>query len=191
MRRVLLFAAFLLLLGLTTATAASFDVQAEDITSFSQPVSISVPDEAPKKLYLNADRALSGAVLGTLQTEQFVVKAQDWSVAVPKGFPVAGKTVTLSIYINGGSGTVRGELFECVDTTTAECSLVRYGTASITNAGGFKSVLLDQVPSTPPDADAIRPGRVMRLRIISTSGNWQMQYDKINPDRDSNIERSP
>lgn len=43
MRRVLLFAAFLLLLGLTTATAASFDVQAEDITSFSAPVSIDVP----------------------------------------------------------------------------------------------------------------------------------------------------
>ena len=43
MRRVLLFAAFLLLLGLTTATAASFDVQAEDITSFSEAVTIVTP----------------------------------------------------------------------------------------------------------------------------------------------------
>ena len=43
MRRILLFAAFLLLLGLSTAMAASFDVQAEDITSFTTDVSISVP----------------------------------------------------------------------------------------------------------------------------------------------------
>jgi hypothetical protein len=46
-RRVGLFAALLLLLGLTTATAASFDVQAEDITSFTTAVSITVPTTDP------------------------------------------------------------------------------------------------------------------------------------------------
>lgn len=43
MRRLLLFAALLSLVGLTTAFAASFSVQSEDIKSFSSPVSISVP----------------------------------------------------------------------------------------------------------------------------------------------------
>jgi len=42
-RRLLLFAALLSLVGLTTAFAASFSVQSEDIKSFSAPVSISVP----------------------------------------------------------------------------------------------------------------------------------------------------
>jgi hypothetical protein len=46
-RRVGLFAALLLLLGLTTATAASFDVQAEDVTSFTTAVTITVPTTHP------------------------------------------------------------------------------------------------------------------------------------------------
>lgn len=70
MRRVLLFAASLLLLGLTTATAASFDVQAEDITSFSQDVTIVTPPPPlepipfPVFVYVRGD---SGVLPGQLE----------------------------------------------------------------------------------------------------------------------------
>lgn len=47
MRRVGLFAALLLLVGLSTAFAASFSVEAEDVASFATDVSISVPAPTP------------------------------------------------------------------------------------------------------------------------------------------------
>lgn len=60
MRRLLLFAAALGLLGLSTAVAASFSVQAEDVATFSTDVSISVPDleptPFPNPLYVRSDK---------------------------------------------------------------------------------------------------------------------------------------
>lgn len=47
MRRIALLAALLALVGLSTAFAASFDAEAEDITSFTTDVSISVPTTQP------------------------------------------------------------------------------------------------------------------------------------------------
>ena len=47
MRRVVLFAAVLALVGLSTAFAASFSTQAEDVESFTTDVSISVPGPTP------------------------------------------------------------------------------------------------------------------------------------------------
>jgi hypothetical protein len=65
-RRLGLFAGFLLLLGLTTAVAASFSVQAEDITSFSTPVSITPPAPIPfpATIYLGGS---GSAAMGDLQ----------------------------------------------------------------------------------------------------------------------------
>lgn len=140
MRRVLLFAAFLLLLGLTTATAASFDVQAEDITSFSQPVSIAVPEpDPPRPTYSLSGEAPFGALEYPAPTEQSsvitgkfqpspdlideerapgpgqVVYFMRWATGEQvNGIRFDDAQVTLELYSPGGlTGTISAGLFDC------------------------------------------------------------------------------
>jgi hypothetical protein len=140
MRRVFLFAAFLLLLGLTTAFAASFGVEAEDIASFTTPVSISVPSEQPRTLYVknqpNHRQRDEPAVPGVLdptpppnspvtqktllrdpqlieQSQSDVAKYHAWETAgSDPAFTISG-TATLYIDSNGGTNQITVGLFEC------------------------------------------------------------------------------
>ena len=141
MRRVLLFVLFLGLLGLSTAFAASFSVQSEDIATFSTDVSISVPTPEPTPfpnlIYVRGD--LSGAT-GTLDltapvsndsvtkkplklsTEAIgaqidATKYFTWqSPTAPTAGYVLSGSVTLYIDQNaGGSNKMTAGLFSCPD----------------------------------------------------------------------------
>lgn len=139
MRRVLLFAAFLLLLGLTTATAASFDVQAEDITSFSQPVTISVPtrrvpfylkngadtprnqdpvipgllDQADVNNSVHSKELINDASRGISDPHVIATTYHAWETAVSEPpFTIDGPA-TLYVSSNGGTQQITAGLFEC------------------------------------------------------------------------------
>jgi hypothetical protein len=139
LRRVLLFAAFLLLLGLSTAFAASFDVRAEDVASFSSDVAISVPSQ-PQTLYVknqpNQRQGDTPAVPGVLdpnpppnspvskktlvrdaravdQSQSDRTKYHAWqSGGTDPAFTISG-TATLYIESNGGANQITAGLFEC------------------------------------------------------------------------------
>ena len=135
MRRVFLFAAFLLLLGLTSAFAASFDVQAEDVASFTTPVSISVPDPpvVPGSYFLRGEVSTLPGLLDDLPTgsdpvrtksvERGVVGVQaqtltdhlhSWQTpAAPAGGIELDGPAVLRIYQNGGTDRLTAALFDC------------------------------------------------------------------------------
>ena len=139
MRRLLVFAAFLLLLGLSTAFAASFDVQAEDVTSFSSDVSISVPSVSRPLYVKNAPNQRQGddpTVPGVLdpnpppnspvskktlvrdaraidQSQSDRAKYHAWQTGgSDPAFTISG-TATLYIESNGGTNQITVGLFEC------------------------------------------------------------------------------
>jgi hypothetical protein len=142
-RRVGLFAAFLLLLGLTTATAASFDVQAEDITSFSTPVSIPVPTGqvyylrgAPPlgslspELEQDTSKVFSMSLDpgGTLGTSGSTPPHMVWQTApLTSPLRVVSPVVRLYITQTGPTGTIAAGLYDC---GTGGCTIM--GTASTT-----------------------------------------------------------
>lgn len=129
MRRVVLFAAFLLLLGLTTATAASFDVQAEDITSFSTEVDISVPLQS-EPLYIRGSNTQLPGVLDPSNagnnsvTNKSIVATPTpvdqrhvdettyhaWESAADRTLYVGGEA---TIYLNQKGGNLFAAVFEC------------------------------------------------------------------------------
>lgn len=136
---MLLFAAFLLLLGLTTATAASFDVQAEDIASFTTDVSISVPTrQVPFYLKNGAeasanedpivpglldrsdvnnsvhDKELTPDLERTIRSDHLVSTTYHaWETADSEPpFAIDGPAI-LYISSNGGTRQITAGLFEC------------------------------------------------------------------------------
>lgn len=141
MRRVLLFAAFLLLLGLSTAMAASFEVQAEDITSFTTDVSIGVPPTNDVVFYIknNPDQPSGRDPLvpgwldsnppgnNNVDQKQIVhdaalpidashtdpTKYHAWQSDPLLDAVTVGGTATLYVSSNGGTNELRAGLFEC------------------------------------------------------------------------------
>lgn len=135
MRRVLLFAAFLLLLGLTTATAASFDVQAEDITSFSTSTTIVTPPPPPPPgaivYYLRgqpatqpgvldpapdpdtSDPVRSKRLLPRLKSLQEEDDPDRYHVFEAGAASITVAAARAAVYINGGSGRIMVGLLEC------------------------------------------------------------------------------
>lgn len=186
MRRVLLFAASLLLLGLTTATAASFDVQAEDITSFSADVSIPTP---PQTLYLVDQYRLAPAINDKQYSEDIPAgQSLAWeSVALDAGLPVAGATIELNVYTTAGDAIAAAGIYECpnVDgTPTAGCfPLATKDFQAISN--GINTVELVELPGV---ADKVRSGYRLRLQITALSGTFNVQWGKTASGRDSRLE---
>ena len=137
MRRIVLLAVVLVGVSLTTATAASFDVRAEDVTSFTTSVSISVPP-APTVtdvFYLTGDAAqLPGLLAATPAGSGSGVESKDISAdpstpidqqtdpnehhdweTPPLTTPltIISPTVTLFIEQNGNVGPLTAGLFDC------------------------------------------------------------------------------
>lgn len=193
MRRVLLFAAFLLLLGLTTATAASFDVQAEDITSFSQAVTVTVPEPplagstfylvgAPANAHLAAqeptstggnEKALFDFGILDIQTEARALQPGDkayyvsWSSdPLPLGLRYDSQTVRVHFTRTGAAGgLLRAGLFAC--PPSADLATVTTSTPACTwlsdGVGGGETIDIAMTTQEVP------PGYQLRLKMVSAS----------------------
>ncbi|MCO8126708.1 hypothetical protein NHL50_05775 [Acidimicrobiia bacterium EGI L10123] len=202
MRRVLLFAAFLLLLGLTTATAASFDVQAEDITSFSTDVSISVPSPPPPKpaYYLsgspprgalehpepgNSSPVISGKfqpvdsliLEDTAPGSGQVVYFMRWaSTPQTQGILFEDKQVILDLYSPGQfSGTITAGLFDCPLPTTPSTVPVSEAACELMVAWTNED---DSLLLTSPAFDGqVEPGNELRLKVVNLgTAEWTIQW---------------
>lgn len=201
MRRVVLFFTGLCLLGLSTAFAASFTVQAEDIHSFSTPVSISVPGPAPlpATIYVRGEAtggtgaldlqapAANDSVTGKLlrlstepaeaqtdTTKHFVWK----TVAAPASGWLLSGNVTLYISQNGGgSNRMTAGLFSC--PSAAPAVTVTTGTAACTvikiavGAPGSSGNGYQErtVSFGPVGSFTIPSGSQLRLKIVNRANN--------------------
>jgi hypothetical protein len=196
-RRVLLFAGFLLLLGLTTAAAASFDVQAEDITSFSVPVEIIVDDPTERRYYLvdpspsrlsttpegDSSKVHSmslepGGILdtdGLLANNASSATYQDWiSDPMPADLNITSPTVELYITQTGADGLLLAGLFECAAT----CVLL-----SSEDALPDKNLV---TISFPAFSTTIESGNRLLLRVVNSDDkayNIQWGYKLNRPAR--------
>lgn len=187
-----MFAAFLLLLGLTTATAASFDVQAEDITSFSTSTSISVPDPPtrPGSYFLRGapsvnPGSLEDAPTGTdpvrtkeILPENVAVKLQtkvqyhhSWETppaAGPDGLRLLGP-VELRIFQNGNTDRLTAGLFDCEDTVppaltdSTACDQIGDDRVSTIDGGGY----VERLVRWDHIEHKVAVGRRLRLQIVN------------------------
>lgn len=202
MRRVGLFAAFLVLLGLTTATAASFDVQAEDITSFTTDVSISVPDP-PTRLgsyFLRNEPTIVPGLLDDqptgsdpVQTKEILPEGADVETQTKTAYlhswqtppaPVGGLalqgTAQLRIFQNGDSDRLTAGLFDCpsASTATGACDQIGGDIVSTVDGGGYVERLVDFGSVTR----TILQDRVLRVQIINDVAapkpdqKWSVQW---------------
>ena len=186
MRRVLLFAAFLLLLGLTTATAASFEVQAEDITSFSLPVDLAEPP--PPVLYLVDNYKLS-AELNSGPNSQGISAPEtlSWqSDPLESGRPIQGAVVVLEIDTTGAGGadSASAEISECSGTNASlPCTLLAVAAPKLLTTG--PNLLPFTVLSTV--TDEVKPGYRLRLTVKAEAGMFNIKWGKPSPDQDSRL----
>jgi hypothetical protein len=191
-RRVLLFAAFLLLLGLSTAMAASFEVQAEDIASFTTDVSIDVPDTrvfylrgAPpvgslsEELEQDSSKVFSmslepgGSLAGSnLPSQQMLWQTQPLGSALTVISPV----VRLYITQTGPAGPIRAGLFDC--SIDEGCFL--FGQTSVTPTDLVAVLDFEDVNHT------LDPGDVLQLLVVNEGTkayNIQWGYKENRPAR--------
>jgi hypothetical protein len=195
MRRLFIFAATLVLLGLTTAFAASLTARSEDIDSFSTTVSISIPGPTPfpTTIYIrgNSDTPLGLLDLvlptandnvrskdlllstETIQTQATSTKYFTWATpaAPAQGYSLTGD-VTLSMHVmGGGSNRITAGLFSCpaaaaIETVTPACTAIAVGIApAMAGGNGF----LVRTVSFPAVAATIPAGSQLRLKIVNRS----------------------
>lgn len=193
MRRVLLFAAFLLLLGLTTATAASFEVQAEDITSFSQAVTVTVPEpplagstfylvDAPAHARLVPDEPTSTGGnekasfdfgISDITTEDRGLQAGDkayyvsWSSdPLPLGLRYDNQTVRVHLTRTGtAGGLLRAGLFACPPGAHPSTVTTTVPACAMLSdsVGGGETIDIAMATQQVP------PGSQLRLKLVSAS----------------------
>lgn len=203
MRRVLLFAAFLLLLGLSTAMAASFEVQAEDITSFTTDVSISVPTTTQPPPPASGTYYLTGAALfGALTTveppDQSAVETGKFQpTTVPIGEqatpPQNGNRVWYMAWTTGeltqGVSFNNKKIRLYVDTgnnfsgqMTAALYDCPLGAPEPTlTADGCEQLVTWPGSASPltsnPFTDTVAPGHQLRLKMVNLgSTEWTIQW---------------
>ncbi|HEU5084342.1 MAG TPA: hypothetical protein VFU14_13450 [Acidimicrobiales bacterium] len=190
MRRVLLFAAFLVLLGLSTAMAASFEVQAEDITSFTTDVSIDVPDtrtyylrgapplgqlsESPELVSANVyTQALDPG--GSLAVDNPDNQEMVWQAVLGTPLTVVSPIVRLYITQTGPEGPITAGLFDCSGSTC-----IQFGAVTATPAENLATLDFDGVDHT------LDAGDVLQLKVVnegSKSYNIQWGYKANRPAR--------
>jgi len=192
-RRVVLFAALLVLVGLSSAFAASFSTQSEDVASFTTDVSISVPASPALSYYLSGeDDVLPGLIApnppqdasvnsksldpGDLGTEAQTdpEKMHSWqTTAAPAGGLVLAGPATARIFRNGGSDAVTAGLFVCPApaTITSACTRIA-GDASGTGPNGAEiQIALGNVSTTVP------AGGVLRLVVVNRgAAKYNLQW---------------
>jgi hypothetical protein len=192
-RRVLLFAAFLLLLGLTTATAASFDVQAEDITSFSQAVTVTVPEPplaggtfylvgAPANARLAAqeptstggnEKASFDFGISDIRTEDGELQSGDkahyvsWSSdPLPLGLRYDDQTVRVHLTRTGAAGgLLRAGLFACPPTADLATVTTSEPACTLLSDGVSGGETIDIAMAD----QRVSPGYQLRLKMVSAS----------------------
>lgn len=205
MRRVLLFAAFLLLLGLTTATAASFDVQAEDITSFSQPVTISVPvattpwflfrpPPAPGGLSTTPDEGgphkwdvdpSGGSSIDALLAESTETKYYVWSSGpLTSVLDFQNQVVTFFAYLTAGGNEIYAALLDCPageDLPSTDCDVLGFGGPGTPGQSNVVVVPLGAVDAT------VAVGHELRLKVINGgTQSWKIEWG-YKTNRESNL----
>ena len=192
MRRILLFAAFLLLLGLSTSMAASFDVQAEDITSFTTDVSIDVPDSRifylrgmpptgslSEELEQDSSKVFSMSLEpgGTLTAENDPPQQMLWQTApLGSSLTVVSPVVRLYITQTGPAGPIRAGLFDC--SIADGCIL--FGQTSVTPTDLVAILDFENVDRT------LDQGHVLQLLVVnegSKAYNIQWGYKENRPAR--------
>lgn len=204
MRHVGLFAAFLLLLGLTTATAASFDVQAEDITSFSTPVSVSVPDPPVEagSYFLRGEPTVLPGLLDDNPTGSDAVQTKEvlpentavinqtkdqyrhsWQALAPAGGGILlSGQADLWIFQNGGTDRVTAGLFDCptADTEINLCHQIQIAgdTISTVDGGGYveRRVNFGNVGYPVDGGHYLRVQIVNRIPNPSANQKWSVQW---------------
>lgn len=210
MRRLLIFAALLSLLGLSTAFAASFTVQSEDIASFTTDVSISVPTttvpSTPRILYLSGDEATNPGLIAesppedhsvnslsigccstSVQSQITAGKYHSWETApITVPMTIIGPAV-LRTFQNGSIGPIQAGLFVCPATatpTSVGCQQVGTDRSSLgTESSGT------EVAISFSFAEATIPvGSTLRLQIVKpTNDNWNIQWG-YKSNRESRLE---
>lgn len=190
MRRVLLFAAFLLLLGLSTAVAASFEVQAEDITSFRTDVSIDVPDTRtyylrgapPLGTLSESQEQVSSNVFsmslepgGQLEVDNPDPQEMVWQATLAEPLTVVSPIVRLYITQTGPEGPITAGLFDC---DTSGCAL--FGQVTVTPTDTLATLDFDGVDH------ALDAGDVLQLKVVNggtKAFNIQWGYKTNRPAR--------
>ena len=204
MRRMVLIAATLGLLGLSTAFAASFGTQSEDVASFTTAVSISVPPNPITAYYLSGDDDLLPGIMstapppdtsvnskeinpGTLGTEAQTdaTKMHSWQTGpMPAGGLVLSGPATAKIYQNGGDDPVTAGLFVCagVATATSSCSQVAGDASGTAGVSGEVPISFGNVSTTVP------AGSVLRLVVVNRgSHKYNLQWG-YKTNRESRLE---
>jgi hypothetical protein len=194
MRRVFLFAALLSLVGLSTAFAASFSTQAEDIDSFSTAVSISVPQNQLRSYYLSgADSVLPGLISqspppsssvnsksldpGTLDTQAQIDtgKMHSWQTdPAPAGGLLLSGPATARIFQNGGDDPITAALFICptaATTATSACARVTADVSGTATMSGEVPISFGNVSAT------VLAGQRLRLVVVNRGAHkYNLQW---------------
>jgi hypothetical protein len=202
-RRVFLFAALLLLLGLSTAFAASFSTQAEDVASFTTEVSISVPTTQPpgtvRPYYLTgADNLIPGVMTttppggtnvngkqidpgtaGTVGADPLLAptKMHSWQTVIPAGLVLAGNA-TAYLFRTGGNVPITAGLFRCpaVDTVMSDC--FRLGGAS--DVQGTAEINGEVPISFGSISETILVEQYLRLVVVNQVAEVKPSSPKLN-----------
>jgi hypothetical protein len=193
MRRILLFAALLSLVGLSTAFAASFTTQAEDVASFTTQVSISVPTTQPPvpattyflrgpastlpgELSLNAQNApVQDKQIKkdskTVQQQDEATKYHTWQTLTVAGTPltIGGEARLYITQKNEGGSRLTAGLFSCpAAAPPASTGCAQIGPSAVgpvPSGTGFVdiTVVFPNLPLT-----SIPVGNQLRLKIVNT-----------------------
>ncbi len=181
MRRVVLFAAILVLVGLSSAFAASFSAQSEDIASFTTEVSISVPTTQPPAAttyYLSGAPALLPGLLhpappigGGVNSKRIDpdTEATDEQTTAPPankihswqtdgaGLVLAGPA-TAWLFQNGGDDPIVGGLFVCptAETATSACDRIAGDVESGAAVGGEVPIAFGDLSAPVPAESHLR-----------------------------------
>ena len=200
MRRVFLFAALLALVGLSTAFAASFSSQSEDIASFTTDVSISVPGPTPfpNTIFVRGGSDLPPGdldlmtpvandnvtskllVLSTepieLQTAATKYFAWESPVAPAQGYSLDGD-VTLNLeQKDGGSNRMTAGLFSCpelapVATVTGSTPACSVIAIGVSPAVSGGNGFLDRTVFFPDVSTVVPAGHQLRLKIVNRASD--------------------
>jgi hypothetical protein len=196
MRRVFLFAALLSLVGLSTAFAASFSTQSEDVASFTTDVDITVPNPPTSYFLGGNDSILPGTLSATPVADSSVnskaidpgvlnVKAQtdtkkyhSWqTLPMPPGGLVLNGPAVLRIFQNGSVDVATAGLFDCPGgpplAPTTACTQI----AGDTSSSGTESAGTE-VPIDFGYLNAmIAEGRTLRVQVVNlTAKKWNLQW---------------
>lgn len=198
MRRLGLFAVLLSLVGLSTAVAASFDVQTEDIVSFSTSTSISVPapPTALSVLYLNGaglpamlaevpeapDPSVNKKQLdqgtGDVQAQIDAARYHSWQTTPsPEGLRLFGPA-TLYLYQTGKGGPVRAGLFSCpADATPTSLLCIAVGHPATSDSAADTEVEADTLTAVRfGHIDATIPStHSLRVQVMNQATHPKLQ----------------